>query len=101
MSAFGTKRTWQSRSANVRFWGFPVTPLKTQEFSADLPPDLRLALQRGRKGPWMRNRAGALPLPGTETRMGEARERHSVDSRQTPERDRFQGTNLTRYNALS
>ena len=49
----------------------------------------------------MRNRAGALPLPGTETRMGEARERHSVDSRQTPEPDRFQGTNLTRYNALS
>ena len=91
----------RSALGNVRFWGFPVTPLKTQEFSADLPPDLRLALQRGRKGPWMRNRAGALPLPGTETRMGEARERLSIDSRPAPEPDRFQRTNLTRYNALS
>jgi len=89
------------RSINVRFWGFPVTPLKMRAFLDTLRPDLRSTLQCGRKGPWMRNRAGALPLPGTETRMGEARERHSVDSRQTPEPDRFQGTNLTRYNALS
>jgi hypothetical protein len=31
-----------------------LTSLKRQAFSAALPPDLRQALQRGRKGPWMR-----------------------------------------------
>jgi len=42
------------RSINVRFRGFPVTKLKTLAFFATLPPDLRLDLHRGRKGPWMR-----------------------------------------------
>ena len=41
------------------------------------------------------------PPARPETRMGEPGERLSVDSGPAPEPDRFQGTNLTRYNALS
>jgi hypothetical protein len=44
---------------------------------------------------------GRIYLAGSDRRMGEARECHSIDSRQAPEPDRFQRTNLTRYNALS
>jgi hypothetical protein len=39
---------------DIRFRGFPVTPLETQAFFSVLPPDLRPARQRGRTGPWMR-----------------------------------------------
>jgi len=79
---------------DVRFWGFPVTALKTQAYLATLPPALRSALHRSRKGPWMR--VGRIYLAARpDQRIGEPGERLSVDS------DRFQRTNLTRYNALS
>ena len=64
---------------DVRFWGFPVTPLKTQAFFAIWPPDLRLTLQRGRKA-----RGCFETGPGIERRMGEPGERHSVDSGTAP-----------------
>ena len=67
------------RSINVRFWGFPVTPLKTPVFSADALPDLRLNLRRGRKA-----RGCFETGPGIEKRMGEPGERHSVDSGTAP-----------------
>jgi len=67
-----------TRSINVCFWGFPVTPLKTQVFFHNEPPDLRLALQQSRKGPRMRRFQG--DRAPTKTRMGELRERLSVDN---------------------
>jgi hypothetical protein len=64
-----------TRSINVRFWGFPATPLKLQDYSAISPPDLRSALQRGRKGQWMRDFSAAPTPPARPARrMGKARE---------------------------
>ena len=67
-------------SSNFRFWGFPVTPLKTQAFLAYQPLDLRSALQCGRKGPWMRRFRGPGHLPTGSIRIGAWAEGHGVDS---------------------